>query len=406
MNLLVKKTIFYTCCLCFFLSNSGPVFGARSIRIPFRYVQSFIILEVNLEGIIPLKLIFDTGAEHHLLFESKYTDIFKDIYSREVKVLGSDLQQEMNAWVTKPLNLFIEGMGDVSLPLLVLQKPVTGVSEIIGEEIHGILSAAHFKNYFIEINYSSHIILLHEKLKEEKLKKYESCSMHLYRNKPYITVEMKTQEDNTAVKLNLLVDTGAGLSLLIYTGHQTNVTLPAQLVPGKLGSGIGGLINGYVGRTKSFDFCAFQFPELLTYFQELDTELMEREKDRKQGIIGNQILERFRVIFDYNHSVVYFKSIKNYNAQLRFDRSGITCLAGGPLLKNFYVSHLVDNSPAANAGIKEGDLILKLNSTGAEYLNLNTIQRRLSNKEGKRIRLKVLREGKKLEFTFTLKDLL
>jgi C-terminal processing protease CtpA/Prc len=66
----------------------------------------------------------------------------------------------------------------------------------------------------------------------------------------------------------------------------------------------------------------------------------------------------------------------------------------------------VDNSPAAIAGIKEGDLILKLNSTGADYLNLNTIQRRLSNKEGKRIRLKVLREGKKLEFTFTLKDLL
>lgn len=401
-----KKTGLCLWCLCFFVISTGDIFGAKSIRIPFRYVQSFIILEVNLEGIIPLKLIFDTGAEHHLLFESKYTDIFKDVYSREVKVLGSDLQQEMNAWVTKPLSLFIQGMGEVSLPLLVLQKPVTGVSEIVGEEIHGILSASHFKNYLIEINYSAHVILLHDKLNEKKLKKYQTCPIHIYRNKPYIEVEMKTLEDHTAVKMNLLLDTGAGLSLLIYTGQQTNVALPAQLVPGKLGSGIGGLINGYVGRTKSFDFCTFQFPALLTYFQELDTEFMEREKDRKQGIIGNQILERFKVVFDYNHSRVYLKSRKNYNEQLRFDRSGITCLAGGPQLKNFYVSHLVNNSPAALAGIKEGDLILKLNKTSAEYLNLNTIQRRLSNNAGKQIKLKVLREGRKMEVEFLLRDLL
>ncbi|MBK8405388.1 MAG: PDZ domain-containing protein [Saprospiraceae bacterium] len=84
----------------------------------------------------------------------------------------------------------------------------------------------------------------------------------------------------------------------------------------------------------------------------------------------------------------------------------MTCLAGGPQLKNFYVSHLVNNSPAALAGIKEGDLILKLNKTSAEYLNLNTIQRRLSNNAGKQIKLKVLREGRKMEVEFLLRDLL
>ncbi|MEO6190811.1 MAG: hypothetical protein ABIO44_11075, partial [Saprospiraceae bacterium] len=74
---------------------------ASSIKIPFKYVQSFIILDIKLENIIPLKLIFDTGAEYNLLFNRTYTDLIKDAYLREVKIMGSDLSVEIPALLTQ-----------------------------------------------------------------------------------------------------------------------------------------------------------------------------------------------------------------------------------------------------------------------------------------------------------------
>ena len=49
--------------------------GKKKVTIPFTYVNNFIILDVKIYGIIPLHLIFDTGAEHVIIFKRQYTNL-------------------------------------------------------------------------------------------------------------------------------------------------------------------------------------------------------------------------------------------------------------------------------------------------------------------------------------------
>ena len=70
----MSKTLF--CLLMLFPCSASSVAaqggffmpeGRSQIDIPFEYTNNFIILTVHFNGLLPLKFIFDTGAEHTIL---------------------------------------------------------------------------------------------------------------------------------------------------------------------------------------------------------------------------------------------------------------------------------------------------------------------------------------------------
>ena len=59
--------------------------GVKQIEIPFEYVNSFIILNIAFNGSLPLKFIFDTGAEHTILTKREISDLLQVHYDREFR---------------------------------------------------------------------------------------------------------------------------------------------------------------------------------------------------------------------------------------------------------------------------------------------------------------------------------
>ncbi len=375
-------------------------------KIPFRYVQSFIVLELKLENILPVKMIFDTGAEHNLFFNRKYTDIIQDSYLREVKILGSDLTQEIPALLTSSLSVHFGENKTWNMQFLVLMEPNNSLNEIIGEQIDGILSAAVFSNYIFEIDYKHRQIMLYDKLpSSKKLTHYQICDLLIYKNKPFVKTELMVNSNSNINPLTLLLDTGAGLTLLIYKSAQSTLDIPSTLVPGKLGTGIGGLLNGYIAKSEKLIFCNTDFLNLMTNYLEIHTDYALKESQYKQGLVGNQILDKYSIIFDYNQSKLYWKKLKR-DVEFNYDRSGISLIAGGENLNKFVVAYLIPGSTAEVAGLKTGDQILKINGIPASWLSLNSIQRKLSQKGHKKISLKLKRANEKLKIEFNLKDIL
>jgi hypothetical protein len=391
--------------LILFLSSINPIYSASKIKIPFRYVQSFIIIDVRLENLIPMHFIFDTGAEHHLLFDHTYTDLFTNTYLREVKIMGADLQQEVNAWITKPMEFNIPVFGSMQLPLVVLQQELFHLNQIVGEDIHGILSASMFSHHLIQIDFKNHFITLLP-IDYEPGKKFSSCDITVIKNKPYLSAYY-TGINSTPTKIpTLLLDTGAGLPLLLYTGSSSDIQIPEKTISGKLGTGLGGLLNGYIGKLPEFSFCDFTFKNVISNYQELNPLLTNKEQVIKQGIIGNQILDQFTVVFDYVHQKVYFKPNKNFKQELDIDCSGLSIIAGGPDLRNYYVRFVVPGSAGELAGVMEGDQIKRINKKPTKWYNMNQIQRFLQKDEGKKVKLGLIRNGQKLNATLILKKII
>lgn len=70
--------------------------------------------------------------------------------------------------------------------------------------------------------------------------------------------------------------------------------------------GLGGFLQGYAGRIPWMQVKDYRLEQIVTYFQELAPQVDTSLLNQRNGIIGNQWLERFVVIFDYPHGKILF----------------------------------------------------------------------------------------------------
>ncbi len=76
------------------------------------------------------------------------------------------------------------------------------------------------------------------------------------------------------------------------------------------------------------------------------------------------------------------------------------------LVKSFEVAEVRENSPAGQAGLIKGDIIISINGRYVHNYSLNRVTGMLEGKEGKKIRMKVNRNNILFEFEFRLKEVL
>lgn len=81
---------------------------------------------------------------------------------------------------------------------------------------------------------------------------------------------------------------------------------------------------------------------------------------------------------------------------------GLIIKAKGARLRTYEITHLRSGSPGELAGLKEGDLIMSINGTEAQNMNLNQLNGFFNSKEGKRIVLEVNRDGATIKVEFRL----
>lgn len=378
----------------------------RKIDIPFEYDNDLIVVKVTFNHLFPLKFIFDTGAEHTILARKEVTDLFGVPYEREFKLLGSDMKTQLTAYLVRNIHLKI---GDMVIPnhsMLVLDDDYFRFQEVAGVEIHGILGADAFRGLIVKINYDRKVITLMKKnFFKGPGKGYDTTDIEVYRNKPYITTEVAIRRDSSA-RVKLLLDTGATLSMMLYTDTHPSLQLPPHTLKGQIGAGLGGYLEGYLGRVNQLSFGGEHFNQVLTNFQEVNEGVDTMLLFGRNGIIGNKLLNRFHVILDYTSEKMYLKPSRRFSKKFEYDKSGLVVIAAGQRLNSFVILDVLEGSPAAEAGLLKGDEIRRVNLRPAGFLSLGDLHRLFSRKTGKRIKIVVIRHGQKLKKSFILRKLI
>jgi len=382
--------------------------GKESQKLEFTFTRGFIVLEVRYAGFFPLKFVFDTGAQNTIFFDRFTAELAPISYDRVIHVVGSDLSSSVAARIARNMPIKPGHLAEVKRDVIVLEEDFIHMDEIIGEPVHGILGADFFKGLIVEINYKKQYLRLFDPkhFKEEKLNTYTPLEVDFADSKPYIVGQV-TMPGGQKSRVKMLMDTGASISMLIHNDTDASLILPPNVIRGNLGKGISGNLSGYVGRIRQLTFSGFSFEQMVSYFQEYNADLFhDTTTVKRNGIIGNFILDRFNVIIDYLNEKVYVKPEKKYNRHFAFDRSGIVVFAHGKDLKQFVVSDVIESSPAYEAGVRANDIITKVCFSSSQNLSLDRLNHIFSGKVGKKIKIKVMREGKTLQFTFRLRELL
>lgn len=124
-------------------------------------------------------------------------------------------------------------------------------------------------------------------------------------------------------------------------------------------------------------------------------------QESNKNVLGLGWLSRYLVTFDFPKSTMYLKKGRQFDQpELHFYRSGLYIRRGkGEIL----VIDVSEGSPAAQAGLKPLDVLLKIDDSKTSDMSTVGIYRNLSQK-GRKYRLLVRRGEKELEMTMHLAD--
>ncbi|PIB37208.1 hypothetical protein BFP72_18240 [Reichenbachiella sp. 5M10] len=376
--------------------------GTKKIRINFEVHNNLIVLPITINHFIHTKFILDTGVQYPIITEKTLADLLGLNYMRRIIVQGPGEQDSISALVATDVSLLLPNgvhSGD-NQALLVLEEDYLNLRETMGVEIYGIIGYDLFSRFIIEINYDENYLVLHEPKRFKARKRYKKMDMTVYNTKPYVNIKVENKQGETS-RLNLMIDTGASHSLLIDNPDDRSI-LPSTSVSSVIGRGIGGDIEGHLGRVSNVKVGKYDFDNAIVSFPIAGDYGASIKRGSRQGTMGSEFLSRFNVIFDYFSGTLYLKKSKHYAREFEYDMSGMTLMAHGTSFNKFRVNAVRHNSPAYHAGVKVGDIIESINGFDFQDLMLSGATTMLRHKEGKKITLRIIRGEEDFKTSFKL----
>src|SRR6185503_3258194 len=117
-----------------------------------------------------------------------------------------------------------------------------------------------------------------------------------------------------------------------------------------VGGGFGGTFESRFARMKSLEIGPYKVDEPLVGLSTIDVGALASED--YAGNLGNRLLERFKVTLDYDRRKIWLEPGTKYGEREGFSRFGAQLTKQG---NTMVVGQLLQKSPAAEAGLHEGD---------------------------------------------------
>lgn len=408
----------------------------ESVSVPFSLVNNLVVLHMDVNG-SDLAFLFDTGIDKTILFNLKVdeTKKMKDVQEIELNGLGEG--EALKAMISKN-NLFsMDGIVNPNQMVYIIYDNMFDLSGKMGIDIHGVIGGDLFRDFVVKVNYTTKKITFFdpETYSYKKCNSCETFPLDFYSEKPYLDVLVQNHLGEE-FKVKLLIDSGGGDALWLFEGTHPKIKISDQYFHDYLGKGLNGDIYGKRSKIDKLKIGSFIFENAsVSYPDSLNIVTAFKNKDRN-GTLGAHILRRFHVIYDYPGRKITFKKNSFYKKPFLYNKSGLELMYGGDMVvkehksrfaentspegksitqlissyalaykPSYVISHLREDSPAKNAGLMVGDIILEINGSVAYNKKMQEVIHILSQKENKRIKLLISRNGKHLKYEFNLKSM-
>jgi predicted metalloprotease with PDZ domain len=164
--------------------------------------------------------------------------------------------------------------------------------------------------------------------------------------------------------------------------------------------GMSGDLTGRLGRIRSLDLGGIVLEDVVAAFP--DGGQMPHGDNGLNGNLGDDVLRRFDVVFDYAGKTMCLKPNDGFREPFEWDATGIVLSRDEPV--DLKIQQVIPASPAAEAGLKVDDLLTSINGASAsEYTHASLVK--LFRRPGSELRLVARRGDERIEVTLTLRRL-
>jgi len=187
------------------------------------------------------------------------------------------------------------------------------------------------------------------------------------------------------------LDTGQGNSLTLFRPFMEQVGIVNKYPPKfttVVAVGVGGTVTAGVARGHLLKLGPVDVSGPVVYLSQQRAGAFA--DPTLAGNVGEGVFERFNVTFDYRRREAFFERTPHYDDG---DSLRLLTLKSDPA-GGLRVLSVLPGGPAAEAGIKAGDLIEQIEGNEARYMDYWPLRRLFSRPAGSRLRLHVRRDGR------------
>ena len=379
-----------------------PLADKGYVTLPFKLVNRLILIPVQINGSDTLQFIFDTGLENSIICELEPDEVIELKQAREVRISGIRSGDTIDAIQSTGNHLRIGDLDIGDQDYIILSRNVLQLSRKMGTKIHGLLNLQAFRDFITEIDYERQLMTLYQPgyFREHKsLEGYTSLRMDLTGGVPSIAATVLAEKD-ISFPVRLILDTGAGHALSLNAGLLPGFSIPSTSQPAYLGWDFNGPISGRVARITGLELGTYHLPEVPVSYPDRQASLHEGKVNGPNGRLGAELLRRFKLMLDFPSNSIHLLANKAFEDGFYLDMSGLEIQVPVAGEHRYIVSGVLSGSRAASAGILIGDEVFSINGAPCDELSLDEVFERLLGKAGDRIRLVLVRKGKKFRTEF------
>jgi hypothetical protein len=391
---------------------NGPI-GARVYGAPRQHLADYSFASTRRRATIPFRLIgdhiyFPVEIQGHIFQFGLDTGGINIISAKVAATIGARTEGTASATGVgaKHIAVSFARVPAVSLDSkltirhqVFIVVPLSKISAVEGTALDGVLGYELFKRFVVRIDYANHLLQILPAADFDPASAGTTVPFTYDGRMPQIAGSL----DGLTGRFD--IDTGSRDVLSINAPFVKADRLldhydhTARTVTGW---GAGGATYGVIARAREFRVGDVAIPCPLLA---LSTQTEGTDAERSvAGVIGNAMLSRFTVTFDYARQFVYLHRNRLFGKPFSYDRSGMWV---NQARRSFVVEYVMAGSPAQRAGVHAGDLIASVDGKHTASMNLADFRRMLRIlPSGTRLNLEVIRASTTLPISLVLRELI
>jgi hypothetical protein len=356
-------------------------------RLPFDYRARHVWLQASVNGGPPQDFLFDTGAS---------VTVLDSTWAAENGVRTAGRMQAAGAgaaggaaFATLASLRVASARGDgIEIPnVKVATLDVNPAFEpLLWRRMAGVIGYDVISRFVVTIDYDDSVLVLHDPATWRYTGREKPLPMVMNGTVPALTAVL----DGTEEALFRL-DVGSSSTVDVHgpfaRRHRLDTRMKRTLQVE--GVGFGGSFSSTIGRLGSMSLGPYEWDDPIVSLSHA-TEGAFASEDFA-GNIGNRILERFRVTFDYARRHVYLEPGERYRGRDHLTRAGVMLARRGGVVT---VEDVLAGSPADRGGLRAHDVVLEVDGQAIATWDLPRLQARLDDGPiGDRVTFRVRRNG-------------
>ncbi len=380
------------------LSAQENGYSQPLVTVPFTFNNYHLVVPVWIEGHGPFNFLFDSGAGSTLLMQDVVDSLGLEIAASR-KNVGVSGAHEVGAVKGVQVRLGELDLDDItilstSIPFEELDK---------GGRVHGVIGYPVLTRFVVKIDHTHNRLEIYDKNTYRYTGNGSELPIWMYMRLPLVDASF-TLYNGQEIKGVFMVDTGARADIIINSPTVVQHQMADQVgryytVRQRIGTSERRSKIRY-GRLRSLQLGSYMFEHIPVALSSDNRGVLSLSDF--DGILGNRLLSRFNLIFDYERARLYLEPSSRIGNAYEINSSGLllTFKNGRPVIKE-----VIDGTAADKAGLKEGDLVVSINTRQTSDMTPEEIRKAFEG-DDEWVEVVISRSGKLKYTRFKLKPLI